>query len=386
MNSVTIMFKEFGIRLSFTPTVLGGDLINLKVKPEVSSLDFGNAVTVSGFRIPALTTRRTETEVELRDGQTFAIAGLLANTVQDSMRKIPGIGDIPILGWLFKSRAMQKAQTELVVMITPTIIRRGQSGVSEGLPSLVEPFLDAPAKTHPVPDAYVGSPRYPVTQPARPAGTDAANTPAAPVAPAPAVQPSREATAVAPPAAVAPSAPAAVPPPAPAPLPSSPLPAASGEAPSAPLTKEQLKAIEEAREEERKASAAAEKERIAQEKRDAEQQKVAAREAEKRAAVEAKLAAEQARKDDVARRRAEKLEKERAAKEAIETQAREKREAEDARRKAQEQEQREKALSDAAARLKQAQAEYQSQVEKAQAGPDATKATGAATGSYAPRR
>ncbi len=191
MNSVTIMFKEFGIRLSFTPTVLGGDLINLKVKPEVSSLDFANAVTVSGFRIPALTTRRTETEVELRDGQTFAIAGLLANSVQDSMRKIPGIGDIPILGWLFKSRGIQKAQTELVVMITPTIIRRGQSGVSEGLPSLVEPFMDAPAKTHPVPDAYVGSPRYPVTQPARP-GTGAANTPRA--APAPAVQPSREAT------------------------------------------------------------------------------------------------------------------------------------------------------------------------------------------------
>src|SRR4051812_16139960 len=91
-NSVSITFKEFGIRLSFTPTVLGGDLINLKVRPEVSALDFGNAVTVEGFRVPSLTTRRTDTEVELRDGQTFAIAGLLNNTVTDSMRKIPGIG------------------------------------------------------------------------------------------------------------------------------------------------------------------------------------------------------------------------------------------------------------------------------------------------------
>ena len=69
------MFKEFGVRLNFTPTVLGGDLINLKVRPEVSSLDFSNAITLDGFRVPALSTRRTETEVELRDGQTFAIAG-----------------------------------------------------------------------------------------------------------------------------------------------------------------------------------------------------------------------------------------------------------------------------------------------------------------------
>ena len=88
-NAVTIMFKEFGVRLSFTPTVLGGDLINLKIRPEVSSLDFNNAVTIEGFRIPALTTRRAETEVELRDGQTFAIAGLMNNTLTSSMRRSP---------------------------------------------------------------------------------------------------------------------------------------------------------------------------------------------------------------------------------------------------------------------------------------------------------
>src|SRR4051812_6192725 len=131
-NAVTIMFKEFGIRLNFTPTVLNGDMINLKVRPEVSALDFSSAITLSGFRVPALSTRRTETEVELADGQTFAIAGLMNNTVTDTMRKIPGIGDVPILGWLFKSKAMAKNQTELVVMITPHIIRRGSMGVSQG--------------------------------------------------------------------------------------------------------------------------------------------------------------------------------------------------------------------------------------------------------------
>ena len=160
-NSVTITFKEFGVRLSFTPTVLGGDLIHLKVKPEVSSLDFANAVIIDGFRVPALSTRRTETEVELRDGQTFAIAGLMNNTLTSTMSKIPGIGDIPILGLLFKSKAHQKNQTELVVMITPTIIKKGQMGVSEGLPSLVEPYLARPDKTYPNPDPYTGSPRYP---------------------------------------------------------------------------------------------------------------------------------------------------------------------------------------------------------------------------------
>jgi pilus assembly protein CpaC len=155
-TSVTIQFKEFGVRLSFTPTVLGGDLIHLKVKPEVSSLDFSNAITLQGFRIPALSTRRTETEVELRDGQTFAIAGLLNNTANSTMSKIPGIGDIPVLGYLFRSRAYQKQQTELVVMITPQIVRRGSMGASEGLPSLVEPYLGTPSKTMPPPAPYVG--------------------------------------------------------------------------------------------------------------------------------------------------------------------------------------------------------------------------------------
>jgi pilus assembly protein CpaC len=188
-NAVTIVFKEFGVRLSFTPTVLGGDLINLKVKPEVSSLDFANGVSVSGFRVPALSTRRTETEVELQDGQTFAIAGLMNNTVSSTMAKVPGIGDIPILGYLFRSRAYQKQQTELVVMITPQIVRRGSTGVSQGLPSAVEPYLGAPSKALPQPAPYVGSPKYPAATQSRPAGAaqqqqndETAAPPAAPVA------------------------------------------------------------------------------------------------------------------------------------------------------------------------------------------------------------
>ena len=140
---ITVQFKEFGIRLNFTPTVLDGDRVQLKVRPEVSALDFNNAVVLSGFRIPALSTRRTETELELHNGQTFAIAGLLDNTMNTTMQKIPGIGDIPILGNLFKSKAAQKDRTELVVMITPEILRSDSTGVTPVLPRLVEPYLPA---------------------------------------------------------------------------------------------------------------------------------------------------------------------------------------------------------------------------------------------------
>ena len=140
--AITVQFKEFGIRLNFTP-VVNGDRVQLKVRPEVSTLDFGNAVTLNGFRIPALSTRRTETELELMDGQTFAIAGLMNNTMNSTMQKIPGIGDIPILGQLFRSKAAQKNQTELVVMITPQILRSNSPGVTNQLPRLPEPFLPA---------------------------------------------------------------------------------------------------------------------------------------------------------------------------------------------------------------------------------------------------
>ena len=137
---VSVTFKEFGVRLAFTP-VINGDRVHLKVRPEVSTLDFANSVQLSGFRIPALTTRRTETEIELRDRQTFAIAGLLNNSMTSTLQKIPGIGDIPVLGLLFKSKAAQKNRTELVVMITPEILRAGSAGVTNQLPRQEEPYL-----------------------------------------------------------------------------------------------------------------------------------------------------------------------------------------------------------------------------------------------------
>ncbi|HXG88820.1 MAG TPA: type II and III secretion system protein family protein [Vicinamibacterales bacterium] len=151
--AISVVFKEFGVRLNFTPTVTGGDRVRLKVRPEVSTLDFNNAIVLQGFRIPALSTRRTETEIELQDGQTFAIAGLLNNSVTQQMQKIPGIGDIPILGHLFRSRAAQKNQTELVVMITPQILPRMSSGVTADLPRLNEPYMVMPEinKSFPTP-------------------------------------------------------------------------------------------------------------------------------------------------------------------------------------------------------------------------------------------
>jgi len=166
-SAVSIQFKEFGVRLNFTPTVIG-DRVHLKVKPEVSTLDYANGVSLSGFRIPALSTRRTETELELRNGQTFAIAGLMNNQMTSTLQKIPGIGDIPILGQLFKSRQASKAQTELVVMITPQILPGDSDGVTSNLPRLVEPYL-APLpenKTKPTPaDAFTPDRRSSISAP-----------------------------------------------------------------------------------------------------------------------------------------------------------------------------------------------------------------------------
>src|SRR4030095_9793897 len=103
-GSVGITYKEYGIRLNFTPTV-AGDTIRLHVRPEVSTLDFPNGILISGFRIPALSTRRGETEVELRDGQTFAMAGLLNNLSQDDVQEIPGLARLPVIGHLLPNQA-----------------------------------------------------------------------------------------------------------------------------------------------------------------------------------------------------------------------------------------------------------------------------------------
>jgi pilus assembly protein CpaC len=120
---ITIQFKEFGVRLNFTPTLTTDGQIHLKVKPEVSSLDFTNALTIQGFFIPALSTRRVESEMDLADGQSFAIAGLMDNRVTEQFSKIPGIGDIPVLGKLFQSRNRTKSNDELLVVVTPRIVK-----------------------------------------------------------------------------------------------------------------------------------------------------------------------------------------------------------------------------------------------------------------------
>src|SRR5579885_369923 len=117
-TAVTIAFKDFGVKLNFTPVIMPNGNIHLKVSPEVSTLDFGNALTISGFTVPALSTRKAETEFELQDGQSFVIAGLLDNRVTDLVDKIPGLGDIPILGNFFRSKSLQKSNSELMVMCT----------------------------------------------------------------------------------------------------------------------------------------------------------------------------------------------------------------------------------------------------------------------------
>ncbi len=140
-GTVTVEYKEFGVRLTFTPTI-AGDVIRLKVRPEVSTLDFANGITLSGFRIPALTTRRAETDVELRDGQSFAIAGLLDNMAQDDRAAIPILGQIPIIGYLFKSKAERKERTELMVLITPRLVRPLDPDEVPPLPTFPGKFLD----------------------------------------------------------------------------------------------------------------------------------------------------------------------------------------------------------------------------------------------------
>ena len=142
-NAVTVQFKEYGIRLNFTPTV-AGDTIRLHVRPEVSTLDFPNGILLSGFRIPAFSTRRAETEVELRDGQTFAMAGLLNNLSQDDLQEIPGLARLPIIGHLFKTKSERAEQTELLVLITPQLVRPLNPDEVPPLPTLEQRFLPRP--------------------------------------------------------------------------------------------------------------------------------------------------------------------------------------------------------------------------------------------------
>ncbi len=137
-GSVTIQFREFGVRLSFTPVITENQTIRMHVKPEVSALDFANAVTFNGFTIPALSTRKMETDIELGEGQSFIIAGLIDNRVRESLSRIPGLSNLPVLGYLFKSKEVTRSNTELIVMVTPEITTPIQPG--DPKPSIVMPY------------------------------------------------------------------------------------------------------------------------------------------------------------------------------------------------------------------------------------------------------
>jgi len=140
ISTITIQFREFGVRLRFTPVIQPNGNIHLHVVPEVSTLDFANSVTISGTTIPALSTRKADTEFELQDGQSFVIAGLMDNRVTDITNKIPGLGDIPILGNFFKSKSLQKSNSELMVLCTAR--RISPSTLEPKGPANPQPFMD----------------------------------------------------------------------------------------------------------------------------------------------------------------------------------------------------------------------------------------------------
>jgi pilus assembly protein CpaC len=162
-GAVTIQFREYGVRISFLPVITPRGSVRLKVAPEVSSLDYSNALQFQGFTIPALATRKVQTEVELESGQSFVIAGLLDNNFTENLNKIPGIGDIPLLGKLFQSRQRTRNNSELMVLITPELVRPIPAGTALPQVRMPEEFLTGPA---------AGGPRTP--------GADATGAVAAP--------------------------------------------------------------------------------------------------------------------------------------------------------------------------------------------------------------
>jgi pilus assembly protein CpaC len=165
LATVTIVYKEFGVKLSFAPTVLARGVISLKLTPEVSALDFANAVEISGFRVPALTTRRARTTVELRDGQSFAIAGLLQDDSTRLQDQLPWLGSVPVLGALFRSAACQAHETELVVLVTPYLIKPVPPGKKD--PQLKTP-LDSSLAGNDLDYFLNGQPEVPKTPPFTP--------------------------------------------------------------------------------------------------------------------------------------------------------------------------------------------------------------------------
>ncbi|MGA2182305.1 MAG: pilus assembly protein N-terminal domain-containing protein [Bryobacteraceae bacterium] len=157
-GAVTVQFREYGIRLSFTPELTENHTIRMHVKPEVSTLDTAHSVTISGFSIPALATRRIETNIELGAQQSFVIAGLIDNEVNEQFSRIPGLASLPVLGSLFKSRIETKSRSELIVLVTPEITTPIQSGQPLPLPMMPREFLGpaAPQQVEPMHGANSG--------------------------------------------------------------------------------------------------------------------------------------------------------------------------------------------------------------------------------------
>ncbi len=148
-SSVTIEWREFGIRLDFRPRITPRGTIRLTVAPEVSSLDFANGLSFQGFVIPALASRKVSTEIELNNGQSFAIAGLLDNRIRENLRKIPGLGDIPFFGKLFQSQELEKNKSELLVLVTPEIVHPIPANQEKPSVEMPKPFLEGGATSPP---------------------------------------------------------------------------------------------------------------------------------------------------------------------------------------------------------------------------------------------
>lgn len=158
-GAVTIQFREFGIRLNFNPVITENNTIRMYVKPEVSTLDVAHGVSFNGFTIPALSTRRMETNIELSEGQSFVIAGLIDNRVTETVNKIPGLASIPILGQLFKTKETDRNNTELVVLVTPEITMPLQPGEAKPIPAMPRDFLMPLNPANPTEDPYATRPK-----------------------------------------------------------------------------------------------------------------------------------------------------------------------------------------------------------------------------------
>ncbi len=192
-TAVTIIFKEYGVRLNFKPTIIDEDHIRLELEPEVSTIDFTNGVKFNGFIIPALRTRRAKTGIELRDGQSFALAGLMDNNELRTISKVPVLGDIPILGALFKSKSFSKNETELMFIVTAQLVKpvnrddlptmRGLDGIKKGSPLGVEPKGEGIQGQSGF-STGEGAKQQPPQTPATPAQKPAAAPKSAPVVPA----------------------------------------------------------------------------------------------------------------------------------------------------------------------------------------------------------